>query len=349
VTFYFGKPALGLVSLQAPLKGLTPTNERAATVHVSSNGGRQVDLSPRTRRTFTLHWVGLDMVTFSVLEEFYTGARGAGPFVLLDPGRRNHLTADQSGTASQTNSAAGFAVLAGSGETVAAAVVPVVRGPRSLRWTLPGTVTSGVLDLVPPAGLFGWPTPAGQPWTWSGKVIAPGQAPSVTVTPVLSWRLSDGSEVATTLGTPVVATGAAWQAFSVSLSAPPAGALYVRPQLRVTPGTLFTTSTGVSVLTAARNVARPGPRLLPAVGGNNAPLILTPTSSPWGARGSVIIEQSPILTTDVMVDQLQLDMFGSVRPWALGTGVPQVSMTSLPETYVTLPDRNVVATLIEVG
>jgi len=68
VTFYLGKPALGLVALPHPLKGLTPTSERGSTVHVSSGGGRQVDLSPRTRRTFALQWGWLDPVSFSTLE-----------------------------------------------------------------------------------------------------------------------------------------------------------------------------------------------------------------------------------------------------------------------------------------
>jgi hypothetical protein len=44
-----------------------------------------------------------------------------------------------------------------------------------------------------------------------------------------------------------------------------------------------------------------------------------------------------------------LDMWGSVRTWALGTGVPLVTLVSMPDTGRVLPWRDVTATLVEVG
>ena len=350
MTFYFGKPAAGLVALPNPLRNITPTNDRAATVHTSSSGARQVDLAPRTRRTFTIGWAWLSPEVFSVLEEFYTGARGPGPFVLLDPGRRNHLTANQSGATSQTNDATGFVVAAGSGEFVASSSAPVLRGPRALRWSLPGTVVSGVLDLTPPFGLVAFPVPAGTPWTFSGQATAAGMAPSVTITPTLSWRRADGSELSITSGTPV-AVGAGWSAWSVSVAAVPAGALYVCPQLRVAPGLLYAGAGGTDIADWASGPARfpmtagPGP----LTARNNRPLILAPAApTAWGA-GSVTVDRAPQVTTDVVLDQLQLEMFATPRAFALGTGMPQVSMTAFPETYQILPDRHLTATMVEVA
>lgn len=348
MTFWFGKPAQGLVALPPPLKGLTPTVERAGTIHISSSGGRQVDLAPRQRRTFTVSWAELDPPTYSVLEEFFVGARGPGPFVLLDPGRRNHLAPNQSGATSQLNDPTGFAVLASSGEFLASATGPTVRGPRSLRWLLPATVTSGVLDFTPPPGLVGWPTPAGQPWTFSGQISAPGQT-GVTVTPALSWRRQDGTEVAATLGTPVAA-GAAYAPYVVSAASPPAGALYVRPQLRVAQGALFTTALGQDV-SDPFGTAQPrrGPVVAGIIAAVNQTAVMVGGSAFWGARAVVITEQAPIISADVYVDQPMLDLFGSARAFTLGTGVPQVSITALPEKYPTLPNRDVQATFVEVS
>lgn len=350
MTFYFGKPALGLVALPSPLTGLTPTSDRNSTTHTASSGGRTVDFARRTRRTFTLGWKALDPVSYSVLEEFYTGARGPGPFALLDPGRRNHLTAQQSGATSQYNDASGFTVAAGSGEAVASSAGPVLRGPRALRWTVPGTVTSGVLTLDAPFGLTGYPTPAGTPWTFSGQVSSAGIAPSVSITPVLSWRRLDGSEVAATLGTPVNAVTGAFSGFSVSLGAPPAGALYVVPQLRITPGVLTSTQAGTDLndwATGPRRSLTAGVSL--TVGGPNRALVSSPAQPrDWGVS-AVTLERPTQTSTDVVVDQLQLDMSATARTWVLGTGVPQVSMTTMAEQYVVLPDRSVTATFVEVG
>lgn len=348
MTFYFGRASAGLVALPPPGKGLTPTLERQSTVHESSSGGRVVDLASRTRRTFALSWTDLDPAALSTLEEFFTGARGPGPFVLLDPGRRNYLTPNQSGATSQSNDGTGFQVSAGSGEAVSSASAPVLRGPRSLRWSLPATVTSGVLDLTPPAGLIGFPTPAGTPWTWSGQISSAGLAASVTVTPALSWVRADGSEVAATLGTPVAATPAGWAAWSVSLATPPAGAVYVRPQLRVATGVLVTGGFGGDVVDMIGQPRR-GSGHLGAVAIGGRVLVVAPRPARWGTGGLTLIEAGPSSATALLVDQLQLDMSATARTWVVGTGVPLVSFTALGETYTTLPQRNVVATMVEVG
>jgi len=46
--------------------------------------------------TYELDWASLQPDQHSIVEEFHLGARGPGPHVLLDPWRRNHLTANQS-------------------------------------------------------------------------------------------------------------------------------------------------------------------------------------------------------------------------------------------------------------
>jgi hypothetical protein len=70
---------------------------------------------------------------------------------------------------------------------------------------------------------------------------------------------------------------------------------------------------------------------------------------PQPARGAAIVLQATVATTDVYVDQLQLDANAATRPWVAGTGVPLVSITALSELYKTLPFHSATATLVEVG
>lgn len=348
MTFYLGRAADGFAALRSPDRGIEPTATSVTNVHQASSGARVVDLSPRAMRTYRMAWSWMDPDTYSVLEEFRHGARGDGPFVLLDPGRRNHLAANQASATSSRNDVTGFRVPDDSGEVLGSSSTLHQRGPRALRWSLPATVVSGLLSLDPPTGLEGFPLPAGQPWTFSGTVSLAGVLSSLNVTPALSWRALGGAEIAATLGTPVAAVPGAWTSWSVSLATPPAGAVYVLPQLRVAPGVLTTAGvqTNYDYPTQPRRPRRgtvrswaTGP-LQPVMG------LAGPRAS---KPGQVIIVAAPSPLVDLVIDKLQLDMSATARAWVMGTGIPQVTMTALSEEYRLLPDRNCAATFVEVG
>jgi hypothetical protein len=337
-----------LVQVPSPRRGMDTTWDRASTVAGTIGGGQVVSFAPGGRRTIKAQWGALSYSQYQVLEELYVGARGPGPWVVLDSARRNHLTRNQASATSADGDAGGFTVDPLT-EQVTSTPDVYLRGPRSARWTLPATVVTGVLELDPPAGLIGVPAPAGQPWTFSGSVTCTGIAPSVTLTPALSWRRVDGSEVSATLGTPVAAAAGGWTAYNVSAAAPPAGAVAVRAQLRVTPG---------AVTTAALlpgNIETPGtpaPARVPATGFTTALPGRTVMPSPLRRRPppTVQLERAPITTTDVLVDQLQLDMSAAARAWAPGTGVPQCSWLSLSDVETWVDHRMpVAAVLVEVG
>jgi len=344
MTFYLGR-ADGLVALPPPDRGIEPTAARLSTVHQGSSGARVVDLAPRLSRTYRMSWSWLGPDDFAVLEQFHQGARGPGPFVLLDPGRRNHLASNQASATSHRGDASGFSVAPGSDEALSSTTALVDRGPRALCWSLPGTVTAGVLDLDPPAGLLGFPLPAAQPWTLSGTVRLGGVLSTVTVTPALSWRRADGSETTVTTGAPVAAVPGTWTAWSVSLATPPAGAVYVRPQLRVAAGVLTAAGTQPSSTGQAAPARRV--RAGTAVRSRSTAVLVTPPR--YLKPGRVIIVAAPTPLVQLFVDKLQLDMSATARTWAMGTGIPQVSMTALGEEYRLLPSRNAAATFIEVG
>lgn len=344
-TFYLGKPGT-MVGLPDPLPGASNPATRTSMARSTIGGGRVVSFTPGPpRRTWDMQWQHLDPDQAASLEGFFVGAYGQGPFALIDSARRNLLSANVSTATSSDASASGFTV--DPTEAVTSTVDTYLRGPRALRWTLPATVTSGVLTVDPPGGLVGVPAPTGLPWTWSGSLYAVGTAPSVTVTPVLSWRRPDGSELSITSGTPVVVAGA-WSTFSVSAAAPPAGAVAFVAQLRVTPGVLTAAVGGVGAPTVWPS---PAPRRPTVVSVTTAAGV---TFSSLGGRrplvGTAVLERAPVSTTDVLLDQPQLDMFATARAWVPGTGVPLVSIVANPSSYpVFTPYRATSLQLVEVG
>jgi hypothetical protein len=343
--FYLGNPG-AVAQLPLPIRPISPPLIIPYAVAATIGGGQVAMRAPGPgRRTFTLVFDWLDAAALSVFEEFFTGARGPGPFALLDPGRVNRLTANQSSATSVSNDGSGFSVAPGSGEAVTSNAATYLRGPRSARWSLPGTVLAGVLDFDPPTGLAGLPAPTGQPWTFSGQLSCAGLAASVTVTPAVSWRRVDGSEVSTTAGTPVAAVVGSWTAYSVSAAGPPAGAVAVRAQLRVTPGVLVSGAAGVGMVGTVV-----GRRTWAGAAGTGGPSDVIASGRPvTPAPGWATFGRGLVQTTDVLVDQPMLDMFGSVRTWALGTGVPRCSLVAMPETNRVIPYRDLVVTLVEVG
>lgn len=346
--FWLGNPGVS-VALPSPNKGLTPTLDLPAAVGKTIGGGQVVSRAPGPgRRIYSLAWTALDPVSYSLLEEFRTGARGPGPHALLDPGRRNLLSLNQSSATSATSAASGFT--ADAGEGLLSTTDLWLRGPRSLRWRLPAVVTSGVLRFDPPAGLVGIPAPPGMAWTFSCWLSLTGAAASVTVTPVLSWRRADGIEVATTLGSPVAAVAGSWVFCSVS-GGPLAGGVALGAQLQVTPGTIASVTAMPTVIGMGRRVRAPSrPATLTArvITANRLVIQgLGRTRPP--SRTGFLVEPAQMSTSDVVVDKPMLDLWPTPRAWVLGTGVPRVSVTDLPETYRTLPDRDCTATLVEVG
>jgi hypothetical protein len=346
MAIYLGNPGRQ-AALSAVLKGYTTEPVIANTVTATIGGGQVVARSAGPgRRSLSLAWTWLSPEEGSVLEEFFLSARGPGPYALLDPSRRNHLTANQSSATTVVGDASGHTV--DPSEALTSTPDSWLRGPRALRWSLPATVTSGVLAWNPPAGLIGIPCPAGQPWTLSCWCWLTGLVASLTVTPYLSWRGLDGTELAATAGTPVVLTaGGAWQQLTVSLGAPPAGAVALCPQLRVTPGVLSTSAPGQDLVEALRPAQTlRGPRR-PITGVPT--LIASQTSTRFGQPNPYLLDQAPVDVAAVVVDQAQLEMYSSARTWVVGTGVPRVSLLTLPSTIRTLPARDFVLKLAEVG
>lgn len=223
-----------LARLPQPTGDLPHPAEYDAAVH-KLLAGRAVDFpGGDPKRAYKATWQGLGHDDWSTLEAYASRQRGFGPWVLyLDETRRNYLTANQ---ASGTDAAAGvegFSVAAGSNETLASSTAQARSGIRSLLWTLPASVTSGLLTIACPVATFaGWPTPASQPWSLSAYVRTGGTDSTFDVRARLRWLNSAGSTLSTSDGSFTAGSSSAFTRISVTATAP-ANAVYVLPLLQV--------------------------------------------------------------------------------------------------------------------
>ncbi len=235
VTFWIGPPASVLTALPHPGRGIDPTLNIPTNPRQTIGGGLAVDRAPKGTRTYELAWASLSPEQHSIVEEFQHGARGRGPFVLLDPWRRNLLTANQSSATSTWNTATGFTPSAS--ETVASVTTPVRRGPRALAWTIPSSSTAGILTITPPPGHTYWPTPALSTWTFSAWIRGGGTDPIVTIGSDIVWKDAAGATVSTSTGSTISSASGAYAQITQTQAAP-ASAVGFDLRLRVTPASV---------------------------------------------------------------------------------------------------------------
>lgn len=239
---YLGRPG-SLVAL--PSRGLSvqPGLLRVSEGRTTIGGGRSRDYAPGVLRTWTLRWNVLDRALYGVLEAFFGGLNGPGPFVLLDPGRTNLLTANQSGSTSVVNQPDGFAV-SGAGESTASSSTTVERGPRSLAWSLPAAPAVGVLTLAGPNTDWpGIPAVAGRAYRWQTRARGGGVDPVVTIAAQLRWLDAAGAQVQLDAGAGAATAAGAWTDCVIGSTVAPAGAVYVSPRLAVTSASVTAAAT----------------------------------------------------------------------------------------------------------
>ncbi len=233
MVLYLGRPGSQLGQLASPRPGVERSPTAHEGVHELLAGGFAVDRTPQASRQIQLDWNWDDTVWWS-LWGYYSGTSGYGPYCLYDEGIVNVLSANQCSGTEPFADTSGFSIAAGASETIASSTTFAYAGSRSLKWSLPAAVTSGILTLTAPGGMYGWPTP-GSAWTFSSYVRtgASGDT-SYSVALALRWLDAAGAQVSeTTASNTTVSTS--WQQLQVSGTAP-ATAVYVVPRIKVTGG-----------------------------------------------------------------------------------------------------------------
>lgn len=265
---YFGRPG-SLVTLPWPVGGIQATRERRVDEFELGGGGYRTGKLVGGKRVYTLSYESLDYETYATLEGFAQGHQGPGPFALLDPGRRNMLTVNQSGATSEVNDYDNFSV-SGSGGSLAstAASGTFNRGPRALKWSFQFTSPSSALVTLdsPSPDWPGIPVYS-RSHVFSFKAKGAGADAVVTLAASIVWLDSAGATLSTSTGSTAATNSSTWTSYSV-VATPPANTVYALCQVT---GTGSSISSG-SILYldefqleegAAASAWRPGTGVLP--------------------------------------------------------------------------------------
>lgn len=94
-TFYIGQPG-AMTKLSKPDSGFTNALSRAEVMHALSSGGTTTTRRKDVKRTYGLPYSAMTADTADAMLSYYSGARGAGPFALVDPSWRNAMSLDAS-------------------------------------------------------------------------------------------------------------------------------------------------------------------------------------------------------------------------------------------------------------
>ena len=235
---YFG-PAGSLRKIFDPTGGMLVTRDISTSVFVTGAGGVRTAKALNGMRQYTLDYAALGRKNFEYLSAFQQGHMGPGPFVLLDPGRRNLLTVNQSSSTSQTNDTRDFTV-SGTGGTISSDASLATSFPRSLKWSF-ATTTPGSASLLLDKPSSIWP---GIPVTNRQYAFACNAIGGpVTVALTIKWMDLAGATLATSTGTAVATSTSAWTPLLVT-ALPPANAVWAQCGLAPT---LATIAAGESV------------------------------------------------------------------------------------------------------
>lgn len=236
-TIYFGAPG-ALVPLYQPSGGVDGARLRQVASFGTGTGGMRVGKTVNGVRTYQLNYGGLDYSNFALLEAYDQGHMGPGPFVLLDPARRNLLTANQSASGAVTNDATDFLVVADSGQVVTADLQLPGNTPRSIKW-LANAGAPVVAQLQLSSASAEWPgiPVVSRPYSWSFWALGGGSDAIVDFVQGLMWLNSYGVLISTTTG-PTKTTSTTAQLVKQENVIPPAGAVYVVPTITMTGSTI---------------------------------------------------------------------------------------------------------------
>jgi hypothetical protein len=235
-SIWFGR-AGSLRRLWAPTGGTLATRDRDTSVFTNKNGGTRVTKALDGARQIVLNYGALGRANFEYLNQFAQGHMGAGPFILIDPGRRNMLTVNQSSATSQTGDTRGFTV-SGAGGSISSDATGALPGPlpKVLKWSFStSTPASASLTLNKPSSVVpGIPILVRQHTFWC-MALASGS--SVTTALAVDWLSIAGAVLATSTGSAVVVGTSTPVELSVT-GTPPAAAVYALCRVAPTVATI---------------------------------------------------------------------------------------------------------------
>jgi hypothetical protein len=171
---YFGRPG-AFISLPWPRGDLDKPFTRQVYDFLTGSGSHFISKSPDGARTGVVNWNALHLDNFNLIDQFWTGANGSGPWAFIDPSVPNLLLPNQASATATTYDTTGFATSTGAtnmGTLLSNTSPSFIRragSPRSLRWQFTvGAAASPQLNLASPyRNWYGIPAVPGLPYTFS--------------------------------------------------------------------------------------------------------------------------------------------------------------------------------------
>lgn len=237
LNIYFGRPGQ-LRELFDPVGGMLATRNLGTVTFPTGAGGARVQRALDGTRQYSLNYGALGRVNFDWLNSFKEGHFGVGPFVLLDPGRRNLLNYNQSSATSATNDTRQFTVTGtgGSLSSVASLSTPF---PRVLGWTF-GTTTPASAQVILDKPSSVWPGIPVYPRPHTFWMMVLGSGGTVDFQLRVEWMALDGSVLSTVNSSTFTSSLTIWQMVMLRLVTPPANTCWAR--LTINPNVATITS-----------------------------------------------------------------------------------------------------------
>lgn len=220
--------------------------ERLTFDFVTGAGQHAVSSLTGGSRSYTVNWNALHVDTYALIEQYWVGANGVGPWAFINPAMPNLLLPNQAAVTAVFNDARGWGTSTGAADMGAlssnstATFIHRTGGVRSLRWLWSVSAASfPVLRADPPyRSWFGFPVVVGLPYYWSAWVRADGVVDtSITVAAKIQWYTAAGSLISESSGGDIAVGG--WTRLSVTANAPSTAA-YGRPVFVATGSSITT-------------------------------------------------------------------------------------------------------------
>lgn len=236
---YFGRPG-ALVKLPYPRGDVDRSFEKMVFDFVTGTGQHQVSTMIGGSRQYAISWNALQMDTYRLIEQYWLGHMGAGPWAYIDPSMGNMLLPNQSSCTNVFFDTRNFAVTSGAlSSNATASQIHRVGATRSLRWLWSSAPAAGtqILSLdAPYRNWFGYPVMPGLSYAFSGWVKPDGTVETnITASIRMTWLNATGGQISTTDSASIANT--TWTQHS-AVGVAPAGAVYVKPMVLVTGSTV---------------------------------------------------------------------------------------------------------------
>jgi hypothetical protein len=232
---YFGKPG-AYFELPWPAGGMEKPYEKQVFDFPTGSGFHQVSQLMGGSRLYSLKWDALHIDNYAKLQQYFVGANGPGPYVLLDPSEPNLLPANVAAACSLYKGGRDFTSNnnATEGQVVANTNESVIHRPHAdtcIKWLFTGTAvatpTLGVAGLF--RSWYGTPALAGQAYTWSSWMRTDPVDTAITASMTMEFLNSSGASLGAPTSSGNVSLNTNYQRVSVTATAP-AGTAYVRPR-----------------------------------------------------------------------------------------------------------------------